>query len=322
MILIEKNSNDPYFNVAAEEFVVKHIKDEVFMLWKNNNCLVVGKHQNTIAEVNYPFLHSQNIPVVRRISGGGTVFQGVGNLNYSFITNTKDGEEKINFKRFAQPVLQFLGSLGVNAELMGKSSLAINGLKFSGNAAHVHRNRSLHHGTMLFDADLHLVNKSIEVRPNAYQSKAIQSNRAEIVNIRPSLLHDLDLADFESEFKEYLCKKFNISQMRSFTNEELGEINQMVNDKYSSWDWNFGYSPDYSLERDLQVYDQKFNLQIIISKGIIQHIQIIEQPAFTTFYPEIFIGLRHSFNDIYQNLIEKYPALGIQHANQIAFQLL
>ncbi|KAF0130438.1 MAG: hypothetical protein FD155_1738 [Bacteroidetes bacterium] len=322
MILIEKNSNDPYFNVAAEEFVVKHIQDEVFMLWKNNNCLVVGKHQNTIAELNYPFLHSENIPVVRRISGGGTVFQGVGNINYSFITNAKEGEEKINFKRFTHPVLQFLSSLGVNAELMGKSSLAINGLKFSGNAAHVHRNRSLHHGTMLFDADLHLVNKSIEAKHDAYQSKAILSNRAEIANIRPYLHHDLKLEDFESAFKEHICNKFNIDLERSFTNGELEVLNQMVTDKYSKWEWNFGYSPDYSLKRDLQVNDQKYGLQLIVSKGIIQHIQIIEQPAFTTFYPEIFIGLRHSFNDIYQTLIEKYPAFGIQYANQIAFQLL
>ncbi len=279
MTEIIKPSDDPWFNLAAEEFVVKHIQDEVFMLWKNANCIVVGKHQNTVAEVNMKFITENEIPVIRRISGGGTVFQGFGNINYSFVTNTPEGEDKINFRKFTSPVIEYLNHLGVKAELTGKSNLTINGIKFSGNAAHLHKNRSLHHGTILFDADLELVNKAIDVNSENYLSKAITSNRAAICNIRPMLETDMDIESFEKSFLNFVAEKFNLQQARSFTNSEFEQISKLAEEKYKSWEWNFGYSPNYVLYRKIETKIGKLNLSLKVSKGIIIEAQSEPNPA-------------------------------------------
>lgn len=324
MTEIIKPSDDPWFNLAAEEFVVKHIQDEVFMLWKNTNCIVVGKHQNTVAEVNMKFITENEIPVIRRISGGGTVFQGNGNLNYSFVTNTPDGEDKINFRKFTSPVIEYLEKLGVKAELSGKSNLTIDGLKFSGNAAHLHKNRSLHHGTILFDANLDLVNKAIEVNDFNYQSKAIASNRTTICNIRQKLKADMNIEAFETGFSNFVAKKFNFKEIRSFSESETEVISKLAEEKYKSWDWNFGYSPDYFLQRKIEIEDQTLNLKMKVRKGII--VEVISEPKANVSDEicEILLNISHRPESI-ANAFSRailFSYLNPKDINQIVNQLL
>jgi lipoate---protein ligase len=324
MTEIIKPSDDPWFNLAAEEFVVKHIQDEIFMLWKNTNCIVVGKHQNTVAEVNMKFVTENEIPVIRRISGGGTVFQGIGNLNFSFVTNTPDGEDKINFRKFTSPVIEYLEELGVKAELTGKSNLTINGLKFSGNAAHLHKNRSLHHGTILFDADLDLVNKAIEVNDSNYQSKAIASNRATICNIRPMLKADMNIEAFEAGFSNFVTQKFNLQNVRGFSETETEVISKLAEEKYKSWDWNFGYSPDYFLQRKIEIEGQSLNFKMKVRKGVI--VEVISEPQ-TNVSDEIcgillYISHRpESIVNVFSRAI-LFSYLNPKDINQIVNQLL
>jgi lipoate---protein ligase len=171
MLCIYNPSTEPYFNMAAEEYLLKNFSANIFMLWRNDNAVVVGKHQNSLAEINHDFVQQNNIKVVRRLSGGGTVFHDLGNLNFTFITNG-EGEELVNFRKFTQPILEVLLQLGVHAKFEGRNDLTINGLKFSGNAEHVFKKRTLHHGTLLFSSkisDLTQALKSIltnlQIRP-------------------------------------------------------------------------------------------------------------------------------------------------------------
>ncbi|MCD4729892.1 MAG: lipoate--protein ligase family protein, partial [Bacteroidales bacterium] len=87
MLIINRSQTDPYFNIAAEEYLLKNMDEDCFMLWQNQHSIIVGKHQNTLAEINFGFVKENNIPVIRRISGGGTVFHDLGNLNFTFISS-------------------------------------------------------------------------------------------------------------------------------------------------------------------------------------------------------------------------------------------
>lgn len=325
MIAINKNSVNPWFNLAADEFVVKNIQDEVVMIWQNTDCVVIGKHQNAVAEVNRSFLELHQIPAIRRISGGGTVFQGKGNINYSFVTNTIENQDKINFKKYTSPILNFLESIGVRATFSGKSNLTIDGLKFSGNAAHLHKNRILHHGTLLFDADLTKIEQAIDVTEKTYTSKAIVSIRAQMCNIRPHLANDMGLEEFEKKLSNFVQCFFNIQNVREFTTEEVKQIEQLSEEKYKSWDWNFGYSPEYTYFRVIEWNGRTINLRLSVQSGKFKIVDV--QPDAEVEFNSMFHSLiekKSNFSSVYDCFL-KFPAfisLSNDKKNKIVHQLL
>ena len=128
MLIINRPQTDPYFNIAAEEYLLKQMEEDCFMLWQNQPSIIIGKHQNSLAEINYNFVKENNIPVVRRISGGGTVFHDLGNLNFTFISKGEK-EKLVNFKKFTQPIIEVLNQMGVPARFEGKNDLRVSGLK-------------------------------------------------------------------------------------------------------------------------------------------------------------------------------------------------
>ena len=182
MLIINRPQTDPYFNIAAEEYLLKQMDEDCFMVWQNEPSIIVGKHQNTLAEINYSFAKENNIPVVRRITGGGTVFHDLGNLNFTFISSGEKGK-LVNFKKFTQPIIEVLNQMGIPARFEGKNDLRVNGLKISGNAEHVYKNKVLHHGTLLFSTDLNFLKKAIKSVPERFQDKAVQSVRSKVANI-------------------------------------------------------------------------------------------------------------------------------------------
>ena len=152
------------------------------MLWQSEDSVVVGKHQNAMAEINYRFLQREGVPVARRLSGGGTVFHGDGNVNFTYLINGEKGK-LIDFRRFVSPVVDYLATLGIPAEIGTRNDILVEGLKVSGNAEHVYRSRVLHHGTLLFGANLERPNMAIQVVPGRFTDRAVQSNRSKVTNI-------------------------------------------------------------------------------------------------------------------------------------------
>lgn len=149
MLCLNLPSTDPFFNISADEYLLKHSKEEFLVLSINSSSVIIGKHQSPHIETDTEFISENNIPVIRRISGGGTVFHDPGNLNFSFILNSTPAHQ-VDFRKYTEPVIRFLATIGVEAMFAGKNDLRVNDLKISGNAEHVYRERVLHHGTLLF----------------------------------------------------------------------------------------------------------------------------------------------------------------------------
>lgn len=246
MICINRHNTNPYYNIAAEEYFLKNLDEDIVMIWQSQQSVVVGKHQNTFNEINYPFILKNNIPVIRRISGGGTVYHDEGNINYTVITSEERKERFIDFHKFTDPIIQFLSDFGIKVQFEGKNNLTIQGKKFSGNSAHVFKNRVMHHGTILFNSNLDILNDALHPGKLQIEDKAVQSIRASVGNISDFLGKQINQSLFKVELEKYLIKYHNVSNIYDLTNEDNSAILELVENKYKTWEWNYGYSPGFS----------------------------------------------------------------------------
>ena len=276
MVYIESPSNDPRWNLALEEFVFSHMdpSQEYFMLWQNHNTIVVGKNQNTIAEIDSDYVRDHNITVVRRLSGGGTVYHDMGNLNFSFIADAGAMNE-INFRRFCQPVVKTLRQLGVPAEINGRNDMVIAGKKFSGNAQYTKHGRVLHHGTLMFSSDLETVSRSLKPNKEKLVSKGIASVSSRVCNISDYLPTDVTLA----QFKEALLKNIlDTDKPVTYTlsQDQLSTIEELKAARYDRWDWNYGFSPRYQIIKERRIEGcGTLQLSLDVDKGVIVDIQFL-----------------------------------------------
>ncbi|MDQ1332249.1 MAG: lipoate---protein ligase, partial [Bacteroidota bacterium] len=183
MFCLNLRSTDPFFNLALEEYLLKNRKEDFFIVYVNAPSVIIGKHQVAHREADTKFVNENNIPVLRRISGGGAVFHDAGNLNFSFISQSTEGKQ-IDFRKYTLPVIKFLSVLGVEARFEGRNDLKVNGLKVSGNSEHVFRNRVLHHGTLLYDAQLDMLKGSLRKDTSKYLTRAVSSNPSPVMNLK------------------------------------------------------------------------------------------------------------------------------------------
>lgn len=243
---LETGSLDPAYNLAFEEFVLTNRREGAYLLlWQNDNTIVVGQNQNAEAEINRPFVEEHHIHVVRRSTGGGAVYHDLGNLNYSFITDVGCAEE-LAMERFTRPVVEVLKALGLQAEASGRNDILVEGKKVSGTAQRVTRDRILHHGTLLFDADPSMVAGALHVDPEKFRSKSAKSVRGRIGNIRTFLKEDMDLPSFWAYLKTALAGDGLIET--TLTPQELKEVETLRANKYATWEWTYGRSPRYNME--------------------------------------------------------------------------
>ncbi len=243
---LETGSRDPRYNLAFEEFVLTHrTEGEYLMLWQNENTVVVGQNQNAEEEIDRAFVEAHGITVVRRTTGGGAVYHDLGNLNYSFITDSGDAEQ-ITMTRFTQPVVAALQGLGLQAEAAGRNDILVEGKKVSGTAQRLVGNRILYHGTMLFDSDPSMVAGALRADPAKFQSKSSKSVRSRIGNIRSFLPKDMTLPAFWEYLKQALAQGGEL-QEEHLTPEELEEVQRLRDEKYATWEWTYGRSPKYTM---------------------------------------------------------------------------
>lgn len=245
MRTIVLTTTDPAFNLAAEEYFLLHGDGEIRMLWRNARAVIIGKNQNAWAEVNVPYTEAAGIPVVRRLSGGGAVFHDPGNVNYTFITDCGE-QEGIDFASFTAPILSVLARLGVTAVLGGRNDILAEGRKISGNAQAVVRRadgtpRRLHHGTILYGADLSAMSEALRVHPLKIRSKGVGSVRSRVANLTdlPAFPKDLTVTAFMDLLAEALCEG---GEVTGLTDAETAAIRTLAAEKYAAWEWNFGTS--------------------------------------------------------------------------------
>ncbi len=304
MKCILSKSTNPYFHLAAEEYLLRNSKDEFCIIWKSKPVVVVGKHQNALAEINYRFIRENGIRVARRLTGGGTVFHDEGNINFTFIKNGEPGK-LVDFKKHVSPVIEFLRKLNIEATLGKKNELLMQGLKISGNAEHVFKNRILHHGTLLFSADLSKLEDAIHVQPHIYSDKAVKSNRSEITNLNCCLPPVYSAGRFMSELFEFLSRGEK-NEIVDLSTEQEERVNQLIREKYESWEWIFGYSPKYSFKKTVSLINGDFNLSMDIIKGIISHITVSYNPwncEFIKRFEKTLVNVKHDYDSISQVLL-------------------
>lgn len=247
MIIIVNNNTDPCFNLASEEYLITHTNEPIFMLWRNEKSVIIGVNQNTAAEVDRDYCEQNNIKVVRRMSGGGAVFHDLGNVNYTYIEEN-DGTKFSNYAHFTRDVFDYLDSLGVKAELSGRNDVLIDGKKVIGNAQCVKGSKILHHGCMLYSADLSKLAGALKVNKAKIESKGIKSVSSRVVNIADKIKGDMSAEEFIKGLQTFV-KGRNNCEIREFTDAEKQEIEKLRDTKYSTFEWNFGKSPDYSYQK-------------------------------------------------------------------------
>jgi lipoate-protein ligase A len=273
---IESANTDPSHNLALEQFVFDRLNRDhsYFMLWQNHNAIIVGKHQNTQAEINAAFVNERAISVVRRLSGGGAVYHDLGNLNFTFITDAGEGRAGIDFASFCAPIQQALRSFGAPVDISGRNDMTVEGMKFSGNAQYLKQGRIMHHGTILYDSDLGVLSQALNVSGDKIESKGIKSVRSRVTNIRPYMKTDMPISGFWTALKEFMFAAFDMREY-ALSPEENAEVEQLRERTYSQWNWNYGASPSYNARKTRRIEGcGKFDILLDVEKeGIIKGIR-------------------------------------------------
>ena len=276
MISIRNECKDPRFNLALEEYVFYNFdtSNEYVILWQNEPSVIIGRNQNTIEEINSKFIKENNINVVRRMSGGGAVHHDLGNLNYTFIVNS-DQDVISNFKKFTQPVVSTLAKLGVKAEFSGRNDITIEGKKFSGNAQHYAKGRLLHHGTILFNSDLRVVQEALNVKIDKLQSKGVKSVRSRVTNVFPFLKEKITVDEFKDTLLRFILNDDNYKEKEYvLTGSDLTAINALIENKYATWEWNYGESPAFEVEKSQRYEGGQLSLKYNVVDGTLQGLKI------------------------------------------------
>lgn len=275
LFLDNGNNHDPAFNLALEEYCLLNLPiDENYLLfYVNAPSIIVGKHQNTLEEIDTDFVQERGIRVVRRISGGGAVYHDQGNLNFSFIRRYEP-EHFNNYRIFTGPVLAALHELSVPAELNGRNDILVDGRKVSGNAQAVRRDRMVSHGTLLFRSELDDVVHALKPKAGKMVSKGIQSVRSRVVNIGEFLPDTLTMDDFRSVLLRHLFPGPATPPRYELAPDDLAQVHALAQSRYRSWDWNYGASPAFNLQRVQRFAIGEVDARLFVERGLVKTIKL------------------------------------------------
>ena len=276
MIFIENEGiTDPRINLALEEYALRNFgeSDDYLLFYINGPSIIIGRNQNTLEEINDEYVRENGIHVVRRMSGGGAVYHDEGNLNFSFITNYKK-ENLHNFKKFTKPVIQVLKQMGVDAEMSGRNDILAEGRKISGNAQFSTGKRMFSHGTLLFNSDLEEVTRALEVKMSKIESKGHKSVRSRVANISEFLNDKLSVSEFRQRLLDGLYRERDNFEAYHLTDDEWKAVHDLRDEKYGNWDWNFGRSPDFNIQRSKRFPVGEIDLRLDVEKGHIKNLKI------------------------------------------------
>lgn len=270
MKYIEIKTKDPHFNLAMEEYLLTNCKpsESYFLLWQNEPSIIIGKHQNTMEEINTRFVEENNINVVRRMSGGGAVYHDLGNLNYSFIVGNGQ-QDMFDFKKFTYPIVELLQQYGVNAEVSGRNDMTIEEKKFSGNAQFIRNNNLLHHGTLLFNSDLERLQDALNVSKDKIVSKGIKSVRSRVTNIQEHMMDKISMDEFWTQLSGHIADRNDHWEQSCLNDSDLFEINKLADDKYRTWEWKYGESPSFNYKSSKRFDGGKLEVLLDIHDGLV-----------------------------------------------------
>ena len=273
MNILRSSTSNPAFNLATEEFLMNHKQDNWFYLYINAPSIIVGKHQNSLAEINVDYVKENGVIVIRRTTGGGAVFHDPGNLNFTFIMKEHSGETA-DFRKYTQPIIDVLQAMDVDAKFEGRNDMTIEGKKFSGNAKAFYNGKILQHGTLLFNSTLPNLSQALKLNPLKYRDKAVKSISSRVTNISEHLKHDITLEEFEKRIVDHVRTMYADAKVYELTEEDRAAIQKLVDEKYGTWDWNFGNSPKYNFQKGIKTSGGHVEVNLEVRKGQIEDVKI------------------------------------------------
>lgn len=305
MIYIDTGSSDVYFNFGLEYYfsTEKHLDDTVFLFWRTTPTLMVGKYQNTLEEINKPYADAHGIKLVRRMSGGGTIYTDLGGWQFTFIQH-KDSEE-IEFNRYIAPVIDALSELGVKASFNGRNDLTIDGRKFSGNAQFRLGDYVIHHGSLLYSTDIEQMVNSTTVDQYKIISKCIRSVRDRVTNISEHMEKPVDPEVFRESMVRHIIGKEG--KTYTLTEEDIKRIKELADEKFNNWEAVFGRNPKFNIDRTGRFEGGKIQFRIDVQKGIIKDAGVYGD-FFSTLDSEVItdslMGIRYDRQSVREALIK------------------
>lgn len=240
MKIVVSPSTIPSFNLAAEEYLFTRKGEDYFFLYRNAPSVIIGSNQAVVNEVDLDWCIEHEISIIRRISGGGAVYHDQGNLNYSLLYDKTDTPLS---GQFLEPVVAVLQSLSVPAEVGKRKDLWLNGRKISGTASHVSLQRELHHGTLLYDTNLEMLQQALNAENKRLIKKATASVPSPVTNIRSYLAEKgaeaPDDNAFLDKFAATLLQYYGEREVMPFPIDVTQEIEQLRREKYTQRSWNY-----------------------------------------------------------------------------------
>ena len=298
-------SHDIRHNLATEQYLMNNKKfDEPLVLfYYEGPCIIVGRNQNTLEEINQKYVEEHNITVTRRLSGGGAVYQDLGNLCFSFVVDS-DSEEFGDFKSFVQPVVDALHAMGATtAEVSGRNDILVDGKKFSGNAMYSHSGKTFSHGTLMLDVDQDVIAHALNVPEDKMKSKGIKSVRSRVTNLKPYLAPEYQNLTVP-EFRDTLLKElFQVKDLKAIADKEVTinddekvAIDKIYNDYYNNWDWVYGNSPEFTVKKRQHFTAGTIDARLLVESGKIKNLKFYGDffgPADATELADKLTGVRY-----------------------------
>lgn len=270
MVYYWNERTDPAYNLALEEVMTAQADAPFAMLWRNRPAVIIGRNQNACREFDSAYAGEHGISVVRRMTGGGAVYHDLGNLNYSIFAFETDANKRyVDFAPFAEPVLTALRALGVAAEFSGRNDILVDGRKVSGSAKCVHNGRILFHGTLLFDVDFDVMAAVLTPPQAKIEAKGVASVRARVAGLK-EFLPGLTRETFRTAMERELLRQFKLNEPLPIPYNWMREAERTADERYRSWEWNFGESPDFTFERTRRFPCGTVTVHLDVHAGVIR----------------------------------------------------
>lgn len=281
MYYYNMESHDIGYNLATEQYLMneKDFDEPVLLFYYQTPCIIVGRNQNTMEEINQDYVTKHNIQVTRRLSGGGAVFDDLGNLSFSFVVD-RDDDRFGDFKAFTKPIVDALKEMGATGvEVSGRNDILVDGKKFSGNAMYVKNGKMFSHGTLMLDVDQSVVEHALNVPEDKIKSKGIKSVRSRVTNLKPFLAPEYQNLDVPA-FRDMLLKKlYDVNDLAAIadkaytlTDADKTAIQKLYDDYYNNWDWVYGTSPDFTVKKRQHFDAGTIDARILVKDGKIDTI--------------------------------------------------
>lgn len=270
MIYIDHDSTDANFNFALEKYCMTElaIGDRYFLFWRTEPTLMIGRHQNAYQEINMDYAKTHDVNIVRRVTGGGTIYTDMNGWQFSFIERNPKSHH-IDFSKYTKPIIEALKMLGIEATLSGRNDLLIKGKKFSGNAQHNQKSVNLHHGSILFNTDLEALVRALNVDDEKIISKGIQSVRERVTNVMDHMAVPMTSLEFRDAMLDVLLKDMDIYHL---THKDIQRVCEIKAAQFDTWEWNMGKNPSFNRSKEQRFAGGKLRVSLTASKGMIKEV--------------------------------------------------